>query len=257
MMAKISIILSRLALGRKTWRIFWVIVFSAAAVVCLTEQFSASLLEKYQPLFLTVIMLGLVLLLFWLYLRRYLIIHPLAGDERFDNYFIVLRPTDNQLLFWRQGDLYCQRLLDEDLRFFSVAKAEFMLKSRTSKLISILGSFNLPFPANWPDGFPWGVRVRINLSAPYHQEEAIRFIVRAWKETGERFSSYEDYVLWSFRCFLASASGYLANGLFSPGEAAVANYFQVVGRLDFFFRLNFKPEVLSNIHSISFDFGQK
>jgi hypothetical protein len=249
--------LANFVVGEIAKKLFWAIfiLFGAALVVAIFV-FNWQGYSSYSAKILAICLLSLVM--FWLYLIRYLVVHPLAGNNFVDNYFVGLDSNDRSLIFWKAGNFYFIVHSKFDLEFFSIANTQFMPKTTaTKKSVQVIGSFDVPLPDSAPPTFPWGMTLRLNLEAPYRPEEAIRLMVSISEKTGFFYTSYEEYICGAFRDFLANSLPKMKGDLFSVKEMAGGNSFLAIRRLEEFFRTNFKPTLLSNVHSLAFSFGEK
>jgi hypothetical protein len=194
--------------------------------------------------------------LFWLYLRRYLVVHPRAGESGVDNYFVGLNYKEKTLRFWRAGNFCFKEGGRSWPESFSIALVDDMPRTKnTRKFVHVIGSFQLPLQAGLPGFFPAGVTIRINLCSGYHPEEVIRLMVSVYVETGNFYSSYEEYLKDVLGSFLSDSAHVLGEGFFSPRELEQGNSFQAQKRIESFLQECFKPRLPSNVHSVAYSFG--
>lgn len=257
MLSKFLPWLANLAVSEIAKKLFWVIfLLPSGAALIAVFVFNWQGCHSFLARVLVISVFSLMMV--WLFLIRYLVVHPLAGNNFVDNYFVGLRSSSRSLIFWRAGDFYFSSHRKFDLEFFSIANMRFMPKtSATKKYVQVIGSFDLPLPDSAPSTFPWVVTLKLNLGALYRPEELIRLMVSISKKTGFFYPSYQEYVRVVFQEFLTNSAPKMRSGLFSAKEITMANSYFAISRLEEFFRDNFKHVFVSNVYSPDFSFGEK
>lgn len=138
------------------------------------------------------------------FVRRLLLIHPIADRAGEMNFFLSLDFKKRELIRYKKGDAVIVLGKEGLIVPISITVVgDLPLSGKMRKSVEYIDSFNFPFNRKMPAWIPIGAQLQLVLMDEYDDMEVIDFLISDWSDGRSYFlPSYKDYVKESFKSFM-------------------------------------------------------